>query len=271
VGGQQCSPDALLIADVARNVPGLNNSLWITDVNLFNPTADDFKLRIAIKCTKAPTGGTCDGIPRVSPSFLLRGGESTELTQLLVTLQPWPGYQDWAKGSVWVFRADEKDRGLPLPVVSARTHTGTAPPYDDFGQFEGVYSVYLTGQLRKTLYISGAQHNGRVAQQQLHGFRTNLTFAEPAGLPIPEGWVKLTLMKVDDPQYLNEHNLPGLAPWTYMQWPIWKLFDGISEDEDLGKIIIKIELAPNTALAIGCSLVNNATNAPVFIPPQTAP
>lgn len=271
VGGNQCSPDALLVADVARNVPGVNNSLWFTDVDLYNPTAEDMKLRLAIKCNKAPAGASCDDTLHDSPSFLLRAGESTDLETLLAGAGSWPGYQEWIKGSVWVFRADGDEWGMPLPVVSARTHTGSAPPYDDFGQFEGVYSMYLTAQESKTVYITGAQHNGKIAQQQLRGFRTNLTFAEAAGKPIATGKIKITLMKVDDPLFVKQKSLPSLAPFAYMQWPVWKLVDGVGEEEDLGRIILKIEMAPGTTLAMGCSLVNNATNSPIFIPPQTAP
>lgn len=261
VGGDSCSPQSLLVMDVARNVPGLNGSLWSTDLTLYNPTADEMLLKMAVKRP--------DSSPREeSRSFSLLPRETLSLEQVLTYVQI-----DFQKASLWFYQANPIDRGMkPLPVISARTHTGAVPPYDDFGQFVMVQPVYSSSSRKQTLYLTGLRHNGKAAQQSGQGFRSNLTIIEPAGV----GWgaeaVKLTLLRADDPNFVKERTLWSSGKYGY--WPtkpLHELFSGLTAEDDLGRVILKIEVEAGVSIAFGCSLVNNYTNAPIFVPAQEAP
>lgn len=261
VGGDACSPQALLVVDVARNVPGLNGSVWSTDLTLYNPTSDEMLLKMAIKKP--------DSSPREeSRSFSLLPKETLSLEQVLAYVQ-----LEFEKASLWFYQANPIDRGMkPLPVISARTHTGAVPPYDDFGQFVMVQPVFQPSTRKQTLYITGLRHNGKAAQQGGQGFRSNLTIIEPAGVGWGANAVKLTLLKADDPNFALERALWSSGRYGY--WPtkpLHELFPGLTVDDDLGRVILKIEIEPGAAVAFGCSLINNYTNAPIFVPAQEAP
>jgi PKD repeat protein len=262
VGGTSCAPAALLIMDVARHAPGVGTSVWNTDVKFYNSTADDMILKIRYQLPGA-------GTPNESPSFLLHADEVRTLESVLAELAPhWIGYVDFTKASVWLYHASVSMRGsASLPVVSARTHTGAAPTYDDYGMMLPVLSVVAPSSKSQVLYILGAEHNGKTAQQQLRGFRTNLTVVEPNGTGFAAGKVNLTLLREDDPSYVKKQALVTFAPFQYMAQSIPTYFVGVGVDDDLGPIIIKIEVAANTAVAIGGSLVTNATNDPATLSP----
>lgn len=260
VGGDSCSPQSLLVVDVARNLPGKNNALWSTELTIYNPTSDEMMLKLAVK--------RADGSAREeSRTFSLMPYETLSLEQILAYVQI-----DFSKASVWFYQADPINRGMkPLPVISARTHTGTVPPYDDFGQFVMVNPVFQASTKKQTLYLTGLRHNGKTAQDLGQGFRTNLTIVEPAG----GGWngsaVKLTLLKVDDPAFVKERQLWASAAYGYWQRSIESYFSDLSPEDDLGRIILRIEVEAGASIAFGCSLVNNFTNAPIFVPTQELP
>lgn len=257
VGGASCSPQSLLVVDVARNLPGKNGAVWSTELTLYNPTTDEMMLKIAMKKP--------DGSPREeSRTFSLLSGETLSLEQVLTYVQ-----LDFQKASLWFYQADPVNRGMkPLPVISARTHTGAVPPYDDFGQFVMVYPVFAATEVKQTLYITGLRHNGKAAQDARQGFRSNLTIVEPAGGQWGANDVKLTLYKVDDPAFVKERQLWAAGRYSYWQKSIEGYFEGLTPDDDLGRIILKIEIEPGASIAFGCSLINNFTNAPIFVPTQ---
>ncbi|MBP7798291.1 MAG: PKD domain-containing protein [Thermoanaerobaculaceae bacterium] len=258
VGGPSCSPQSLLVVDVVRNQPGKNDSLWNTDLTLYNPTADEMMLKMAMKKP--------DGSPREeSRTFSLLAGETLSLEQVLTYVQ-----LDFQKASLWFYQADPINRGMkPLPVISARTHTGAVPPYDDYGQFVMVYPVFAATEVKQTLYITGLRHNGKAAQEAGWGFRSNLTIIEPGGGQWGANDVKLTLYKVDDPEFVKQRQLWGAGKYGY--WPnkpLHELFSDLTVEDDLGRVILKIEIEPGASIAFGCSLINNYTNAPIFVPTQ---
>lgn len=260
VGGTSCSPQSLLVVDVARNLPGKNGAVWNTDLTLYNPTLDEMMLKMAVK---RPDGSAREE----SRSFSLMPNETLSLEQVLSYVQI-----DFQKASLWFYQADPINRGMkPLPVISARTHTGAVPPYDDFGQFVMVYPVYQAGETKRTLYITGLRHNGKAAQEAGQGFRSNLTIVEPAGGQWDANDIKLTLYKVDDPSFVKERQLWAAGKYSYWQKSLEGYFDGLSVDDDLGRIILKIEIEPGASIAFGCSLINNYTNAPIFVPTQELP
>ena len=98
-----------------------------------------------------------------------------------------------------------------------------------------------------------------------------MTLVEPAGV----GWgaddVKLTLLKADDPSFVKERQLWASGKYGYWQKSVESFFDGLTADDDLGRIILKVEIEPGATIALGCSLVNNGSNAPIFVPAQEAP
>ncbi|HPC82942.1 MAG TPA: PKD domain-containing protein [Thermoanaerobaculaceae bacterium] len=258
VGGTLCSPQSLLVVDVARNLPGKNGALWNTDLTVYNPTTEEMMLKMAVKRP--------DGSPREeSRTFSLLPNETLSLEQILTYTQI-----DFQKASLWFYQADPINRGMkPLPVISARTHTGAVPPYDDFGQFVMVYPVYQATDRKLTLFITGLRHNGKTAQQAGQGFRTNLTIVEPAGGQWSADAVKLTLYSVDDPNFVKERQLWAAGRYAYWQKSIDEFFQDVAPEDDLGRIILKIEVEPGASIAFGCSLINNFTNAPIFVPTQT--
>jgi PKD repeat protein len=255
VGGSSCSPQSLMVMDVARNLPGKNNTLWNTDFTLYNPTEQEMMLKMAVKRP--------DATPREeSRSFSLLSRETLSLEQVLSYVG-----LDFQKGSLWFYQADPVNRGLkPLPVISARTHTGLVAPYDDYGQFVMVYPVYQATTRKLTLYITGLRHNGKTNQDAGQGFRTNVTLVEPAGV----GWGADDTKEVD-PSFTKERQLWASGPYGYWQKSIESFFEGLTPEDDLGRIILKIEIEPGSAIALGSSLVNNGSNAPIFVPTQEAP
>jgi hypothetical protein len=144
-------------------------------------------------------------------------------------------------------------------------------PYDDYGQFVMVYPVYQATTKKVTLYLTGLRHNGKPSQSAGQGFRTNLTLVEPAGIGWASDAVKLTLYKADDPGFSKERQLWASGRYGYWQKAIDGYFEGLTPEEDLGRIILKVEIEPGAAIALGCSLVNNGSNAPIFVPAQEAP
>lgn len=260
VGGDSCSPQSLLVMDVARNLPGKNGALWNTDLTLYNPTEQEMMLKLAIKRP--------DATPREeSRSFSLLSRETLSMEQILAVVG-----LDFQKASVWFYQAEPLNRGLrPLPVISARTHTGAAAPYDDYGQFVMVYPVYQATTKKVTLYLTGLRHNGKTAQDAGQGFRSNLTLVEPAGIGWAANAVKLTLFKVEDPGFSVQRQLWASGRYGYWQKSLESFFDTLAPEDDLGRIILKVEIEPGAAIAVGCSLVNNGSNAPIFVPAQEAP
>lgn len=260
VGGDSCSPQSLLVVDVARNLPGKNNALWSTELTIYNPTPDEMMLKLAVK--------RADGSAREeSRTFSLLSYETLSLEQVLAYVQI-----DFSKASVWFYQADPINRGMkPLPVISARTHTGSVPPYDDFGQFVMVHPVFQAAAKKQTLYLTGLRHNGKTAQELGQGFRTNLTIVEPAGGSWSGSAVKLTLLKVDDPSFVKVRQLWASPAYGYWQRSIESFFADLTPEDDLGRIILKIEIEAGASIAFGCSLVNNFTNAPIFVPTQELP
>ena len=260
VGGLSCSPQSLMVMDVARNLPGRNDTLWNTDLTLYNPTDQEMVLKMAVKRP--------DATPREeSRSFSLLSHETRSLEQVLSYVG-----LDFQKASLWFYQADPIYRGMkPLPVISARTHTGLVAPYDDYGQFVMVYPVYQATTRKLTLYFTGLRHNGKTAQDAGQGFRTNLTLVEPAGVGWGADAVKLTLTQEIDPSFIKERQLWASGPYGYWQKSVESFFEGLTPEDDLGRIILKIEIEPGAAIALGSSLVNNGSNAPIFVPAQEAP
>ncbi|MCU0291423.1 MAG: PKD domain-containing protein, partial [Thermoanaerobaculaceae bacterium] len=260
VGGSQCSPQSLMVMDVARNLPGNNGALWNTDLTLYNPTENDMDLRLAVKRP--------DASPREeSGTFTLPAGQTRSLEWVLSKVEI-----EFSKASLWFYQADPVYRGVkPLPIISARTHTGAVAPYDDFGQFVMVYQVYQATNKKLTLYFTGLRHNGKTAQTSGQGFRTNVTIVEPAGVGWAADDVKLTLSKADDPTFVKERQLWASGKYGYWQKSLDSFFTDLTPEDDLGQVILKVEIEPGAAIALGSSLVNNGTNAPVFVPAQEAP
>lgn len=265
VSGTSCAPRELLVLDVARNAPGVGSSVWNTDVKMFNPTTEDMILKLRYKMTGTSAANE-------SPSFLLHAGGVRTLESVLAELAPhWPTYLDFTKACIWMYQADPDDRGvLPLPLMSARTHTGAAPGYDDYGMMLPVLSVVAPSSVAQVYYLLGAEHNGKTAQTQLRGFRTNMSVVDPNGTGFAPGKVKLTLLRPADPSFKKTKDLWGFPVYGYEARSIIKYFDGIADDDDLGVIVVKLEIAPNTAVAIGASLVTNSTNDPATIEPTPA-
>ncbi len=263
VTGNACAARELLIMDVARNASGVGGSIWNTDVKIFNSTTDDMILKLRYR-----TPGV-SGVTSESPSFLLHAGGMRTLENVLVELAPhWVGYTSFVKACVWLYHADVDDRGVaPLPLVSARTYTGAAPTYDDYGMMLPVLSVVGVSARAQVLYLLGAEHNGTVAQQQQQGFRTNLTIVDPAGAGIGGSKIKLTLLRPADPSYSKAQSLAGFTPYFYMSGSVPSFFSGVGASEDLGSIVIRVDVAANTAVAIGASLNSNSTNDPATILP----
>jgi hypothetical protein len=261
VGGSSCSPYSLMVMDVARNLPGNNGAMWNTDLTIYNPTENNMTLIMAIKKP--------DSTPRDESArpFTLLPGETRDLNWVLSAVE-----RDFTKATLWFYQSEPINRGLkPLPIISARTHTGAVAPYDDFGQFVMVYPVYQATTRKLTLYFTGIRHNGKTAQAAGQGFRTNLTLVEPAGIGWGSQAVKLTLTKVDDPSFVKERQLWASGKYGYWQKSIDTLFTGLTPEDDLGRLILKVEIEPGAAIALGSSLVNNYSNAPVFVPAQEAP
>jgi len=257
VGGTSCIPDALLVVDVARNLAGSGDSLWNTEVRLYNPTADSMPIKIALEHPKE-TGRT------EGRGFDLLPYEELDLAKLLefsgLTL-------DNAKASLWIWRTDG---GITLPVLSARTHTGLVDPYDDFGQFVNVETVSATSPDRPlVLWLMGAQHNGSTAQNEKRGFRTNFTIVNPVGDRWRDETVKLTLLTENVAYSSVVRLLSPYAGYWYEQVSLPTLF-GVPATEDLGRIIVKIEVAAGTQVVVSASLVNNGNNSPIYIPAQAS-
>lgn len=260
VGGSQCSPQSLMVMDVARNLPGNNGALWNTDLTLYNPTENDMDLRLAVKRP--------DSTPREeSGTFTLPAGETRSLEWVLSKVEI-----EFSKASLWFYQADPIYRGVrPLPIISARTHTGAVAPFDDYGQFVMVYQVYQASTKKLTLYFAGLRHNGKTAQTSRQGFRTNMTIVEPAGVGWAADDVKLILSKADDPTFVKERQLWASGKYGYWQKSLDSFFTDLAPEDDLGQVILRVEIEPGAAIALGSSLINNGTNAPVFVPAQEAP
>lgn len=260
VGGTSCSPQSLMVMDVARNLPGNNGALWNTDLTLYNPTEQEMMLKVAVKRP--------DATPREeSRSFSLLSKETLSLEQVLSYVG-----LEFTKASLWFYQADPVNRGLkPLPIISARTHTGVVAPFDDYGQFVMVYQVYQATTRKLTLYFTGLRHNGKTAQTAGQGFRTNVTIVEPAGIGWAADAVRLTLSKADDPAFVKERQLWASGKYGYWQKSLDSFFTDLAPEDDLGQVILRVEIEPGAAIALGSSLVNNGTNAPVFVPAQEAP
>ena len=241
VGGKPCAPLALVVPDVAIEVDS-PFAPWRSELVLFNPEDRDLtaQVRARTRDHREFTGQLT--IPLRAAANLndlrgvLRDSQGGSLPDdLTVTL--------------WV----EAPQGNRLPLVGARTYTEPGGG-GSYGQAVPVYPLYPAETTATTLWVVGAQHNGRV-----NGFRTNLTIVNPASVR----WGRdkgITLTLYDQSGQRYEKRLTAFGARQYDRHNPITAFFGLNEETDLGKFSLKVEVDPGVQALVVCSVNDNFTN-----------
>lgn len=236
VSGQICGPEAFVAADAAK-VPGLNNTLWRTDIRIFNPASSETRVNLYVleagKSNSAPPGVSNVPIPA-------RG--SLALDNVLEFFRQQAGV-DVSKAAIRV--TFENADGVP-PVVVGRTYTDVAGG-GTFGQLIPALEV-RPGSMPREQWITGLRHDGTGGE----GFRTNVSLYN-----LRPSEARLDLYLYDAQGQLKAVKQgKSIAPLGYEQAPILSFFN---VSDPLGVAAVKLVLAEGSEAGFNGSVVDNRT------------
>ncbi len=236
VSGQICGPEAFVLADAAK-VPGLNNTLWRTDIRIFNPASSETRVNLYVleagKSNSAPPGVSNVPIPA-------RG--SLALDNVLEFFRQQAGV-DVSKAAIRV--TFENADGVP-PVVVGRTYTDVAGG-GTFGQLIPALEV-RPGSMPREQWITGLRHDGTGGE----GFRTNVSLYN-----LRPSEARLDLYLYDAQGQLKAVKQgKSIAPLAYEQAPILSFFN---LPGPLGIGAVKMVLLERSEVGFNVSVVDNKT------------
>ncbi|KDA54644.1 hypothetical protein EG19_10820 [Thermoanaerobaculum aquaticum] len=236
VSGQVCGPEAFVAADAAK-VPGLNNTLWRTDLRIFNPANTETRVNLYVleagKSNSNPPGVSNVPIPPKS---------SLALDNVLEFFRQQAGV-DVSKAAVRV--TYENAEGVP-PVVVGRTYTNV-PGGGTFGQLIPALEV-RPGSMPREQWITGLRHDGTGGE----GFRTNVSLYN-----LRPSEARLDLFLYDAQGQLKAVKQgKTIAPLGYEQASLLSFF---SVPDPLGVATVKLVLTEGSEAGFNGSVVDNRT------------
>jgi len=226
----------LFVLPAAAHLPGANQTLWKTDLRIFNPTADAVSVNIAYLEEEHANLGSLPNLTFDIPAL------GTLVVDDVVPLFPYVGD---GKGALRL-RFTEIEGGLP--VIASRTFNDT--PNGTFGQF--VPAVPLADTLPATLLFTGLTQND--------DFRTNLGMvnlgtATATGIPVTV---------LDGTGATAGQLTAEILPMSSVQLGNVAVLAGATGDLEVFSVRVDASSFPLTGYA---SVVDNRTGDPALISP----
>ncbi len=225
------TPEYKFLLPVVTHIGGQNNSIWRTDVQIYNPDPN--------VTTPLTMTATLRDMTRTLEIF-----KSTEIYEDFMTrFTPNPD-----SGSVII-----TTRSKVPPQIWTRTYNQTET--GTFGQFIPAIRLDTIGGGSATdsgkYYMAGLRHDAR--------YRTNLGLVNPNPTVIPA-----TVRVYDDLGSEIGHFTKQLQPFQLNQFPIASdgAVPGLKGDRPFS---IEIEVPPGQWLIAYCSFIDSASNDPVYM------
>jgi PKD repeat protein len=225
------------------SLSGVNNSLWRTDLWLYNPTGDWLPGEVEFVVGDNPSDSYGFAWPNLGT---LRTKQYLDIVSDQLGLEETRGY-------IVLTGAD----GGPAPQVAARTYN-----LDPTG---GTYGLNLRAfgsndllQPGETGYIAGISNSS----DQGVGFRTNVGILNTDR----NGWttVRMTMYNLDGSQAAEPYET-NIAPGKLRQFDIFKKL-GLGNTDMTGSLVI--EAVSGGAMAVYATEIDNRTQDSIFIPAQ---
>ncbi len=232
--------DAVWLVPSAVHTPGLNQTLWKTDLRIFNP--GDQTVDVMIETLPENTNNT-QGVIH-SMRFFLGAKQTRAIDDVVLQI---PGiHGESNKGSL---RVTFGQGTVETPVLMSRTYNDT--PEGTFGQY--VPGVSVARPADDFLYLTGLSEN--------ESFRTNIGLVNLE--PRLANGITMTLYSEGGDQ-LGSTFAPSVLPSSSAQIVRVARSAGISDDLDTFSLGIALNGAKVVAYA---SVVDNITGDPVYLSP----
>ncbi len=222
------------IASVAH-VPGLNGTVWRSDVTAFNPGPEEGRIGV----TMIPAGGS--GPLTLAAPLTIGPGEALDLQDLVASL-----FGVEASGALRL------DLLAGEAVIGSRTYNLT--PEGTFGQFvpaAGPAEGTVRGVAAVLFPVAGSPVRER-------GFRTNLGLLNLSDMPID---VSVARYRLPDTQLASLGVKLAAGEWRQLS----DVFPVPAGSEDHGYLEIRV-LTTGGRLLSYASVVDNVTGDPIFVP-----
>ncbi len=227
-------PSSLLFVSGAAHAPGLEGTLWRTDVNLFNPSPTE---ALQVELQLLPFGAD-NSDPQYTKPYLVSPLRTKSIQDVVKTL--WPGV-DQLSASVGVNLS-----GSSVPVVTARTYNLT--DQGTYGSFIPMFSQPVVAGDAPVL--GGLRADG--------DFRTNVLVTNLTGEPIGD-----VVIQIYDASGVLKGTTGArlLPPYSTVQFV--KVGNGLN----LPLFSIRVT-APASQVTVSASVVENLTGDSVLVIPN---
>ena len=249
--GTQCGPDSVMTVDAAQ-LSGLNNTSWLSNVRIFNPSAQTSQITVQFLPigynNSSPLGKTVPVGPNATLAIdnVIKWGQDNGVIGT-----------DVKKAALRVLYSNPDS---VAPILVSETYTSPTGG-GTYGQLTPGIDV-MPNTTPPTLWITGVRNSGTTT-----GFRTNYSLLNLRNTEVSN----LVFTLLDPTGKAVASQSVNLGAYEYRQDSLVNLFGGAAAATSPNPLAVEVTVPDGSDIQAYTSVVDNLTGDPVLIPAVPPP